>query len=352
MSLRLSPTLELAQRVSEARAAGKDAWSLSTPSFPAPSTLPTLDAKWLKLSPPEGLPQLRDAARAAFFKRWDAPDHACVITAGAKAAIFSVLQAALAPGARVIVPGPAWPSYADLCKAARLEAVPLATLAPEFELDASALKALAPEADAILLANPCNPTGRILNPEELSMLAEMSDTHGLLLILDQSFSSIIFDHAAWAASVIPGFERLVVIDSFSKNYLLQGARVAAALLPPRLTAKVVAAHQTIMSAAPTPGQYLALKSLETSGAMPDLTAQRARAAEFIIDQGLETFPQQGSFYFFPKVVDFADFETRAAARGVHLLSGQSFGGYDDHFRLCFGRPLDELETIIQRLSEP
>lgn len=352
MSTRLSPTLELAQRVAEARAAGREAWSLSTPSLPSPPQLPVPDAAWLKLTAPQGLPALRAAARRAFFDRWRAAEHDCIITAGAKAAIFAVLRVALPEGSGVIVPCPAWPSYADLCSAANVRPLPLPTQHPDFALNRDALEALAPQAQAILLANPCNPTGRILTPDEMDLLAEISERHGLLLILDQSFSAITFDPAAWAASVLPGSDRLVVIDSFSKNYLLQGARVAAALLPPALTGPVVAMHQTLVSAAPSPGQYLALHALENEAAMPDLTAQRALARDFIAAQGWEAFPQQGSFYYFPKVPAFAGFAAKAAARSVHLLGGDAFGApYGDHFRLCFGRPLAELETILQRVTD-
>ena len=352
MKLRPSPTLALAREIEHARAEGRDAWSLSTPSFPVPTSLPAVEESWLKLSAPEGLPDLRASARAAFFGRWDAPDHSCVITAGAKAGIFAVLRAALKPGARVLLPGPAWPSYEDLCRSAGCAPVSLPRAANGFALDMTEMRAQARDADAVMLANPCNPTGRILPADELAALASLCEQRQLLLVLDQSFSSVIFDQAAWRASVTSAFDRLVLIDSFSKNNLLQGARVAAALVPLAIKDDVIAAHQTIISAAPTPGQYLALHALKHGQSMPDLSAQRARAEAFIAQRGWSCYPQQGSFYFFPKLPDRKTFQERAAHHGVYILAGDAFGAaYGAHFRLCFAKPLDELETIFERLSE-
>ena len=93
----------------------------------------------------------------------------------------------------------------------------------DFTIDYSALDDLVESsgAKAILMANPCNPTGRILSASELTTLVEICDRRGVFLILDQSFSNIIFDKAVWKSAVIPAFEKLVLIDSFSKNYLME-----------------------------------------------------------------------------------------------------------------------------------
>ena len=355
MKVRLSPTLQLASEIERARMAGGEAWSLSTPSFPEPSDLPAVDASWVKLSHPKGLAELRAAARAQFFGRWSLPGHECVVTAGAKAGLFSVLRAALEPGAYVVVPAPSWPSYADLCAAAGLNAVTFDTSPDDdFALD---IARLASEADscgarAVLIANPCNPTGRILPEAELAALAALCADRGMLLILDQSFSSIIFDEAAWWRSVVPGFDGLVLVDSFSKNNVLQGARVAAVMVPEWLSEPFVTVHQTIMSAAPTPGQKLALHAIREGSAMPALHRQREMAWRFIRRMGWRAHAQSGTFYFFPELPDIDAFRRQAMARNVFLLTGETFGArYGRHFRFCFGKPEDELAHILDLLTE-
>ena len=354
MNSSLSPTLALASAVDNARSMGKEAWSLSTPTFPTPSGLPKISNDWLKLSPPAGLPTLRKKSRDAFFGNWNAPDHSCIVTAGAKAAIFSILSAAFPMRSAIIIPQPAWPSYIDLCSAVGAVPIFFDTSYDDFTIDYSALDDLVESsgAKAILMANPCNPTGRILSASELTTLVEICDRRGVFLILDQSFSNIIFDKAVWKTAVIPAFEKLVLIDSFSKNYLMQGARVGSALLPNHLVAKTVTNHQNLVSAAPTPGQYLALWALQQDQRMPDLLEQRQMASEFILEMGWSAYPQQGTFYFFPKVPNLPNFQSFAEAQGVFLLSGKVFGAnYCNHFRLCFGKPVSELSLIFSRLLE-
>lgn len=355
MKLRRSPTLQLASDIEQARARGNEVWSLSTPTFPAPRDLPQVDATWVRLSHPKGLPELRERARAHFFGNWSLPDHGCVITAGAKAGLFATLRAALAPGSYVLVPTPSWPSYFDICAAAGVNGIAFETdLSSDFALDLDRLEheAASSGAQAVMLANPCNPTGRIVPADELADLADLCRRLDMLLVLDQSFSQVIFDAPAWASSVVSNSDRLVLIDSFSKNNVLQGARVAAALVPKWLSETFVTVHQTIASAAPTPGQKLALHALDSGFSMPSLARQRAMARRFIGTRRWRTYDQEGTFYFFPEVPDIDAFTAFARSRNVFILTGEAFGTrYGRHFRFCFCRPEDELAHVIDLLSE-
>lgn len=356
MKFRRSPTLQLAAEIEQARANGEDAWSLSTPTFPEPCALPEMEVSWLKLAPPKGLAALRERAAAQFFSNWHLPEHECVITAGAKAGLFSALRAALAPGSYVMVPTPCWPSYFDICAAVGLNAAAFEThFASDFVLDIDRLEneASACGAQAIVIANPCNPTGRIIPQHELFALAGLCKRQGMMLILDQSFSHVIFDPAAWRDSVVTSLDRLILIDSFSKNFMLQGARVAAAMVPKWLLESFVTVHQTVVSAAPTPSQMLALHATCTQQAMPSLEEQRKMARAFIHEKGWRVHEQAGTFYFFPEVPDIDAFRAQARARNVYILAGDAFGTrFGRHFRFCFCKPQEELAHIINLLRQP
>ena len=354
MTTRASPTLELANTVAAARARGEEAWSLSTPSLPDISAVFHTDSSWTKLTPAEGLPELRAAAQSRFFGHWHLPDHYCVITAGAKAGLYSALRSTLAPGARVIVPTPTWPSYSDLCDAAHLTPVFFPTTADTgFTLDLIKLEALikSENPSAILLSNPCNPTGRILPGNSLENLVDLCDRYTIFLLLDQSFSNIVSDKTMWVNSRAVGSGNLILFDSFSKNHLLQGARVAAAMVPERLAEEFMATHQTIVSAAPTPGQKMALDALAGDNP-PSLDRQRAMTRDFIDAMGWTQTPQEGTFYFFPRVPDIMAFKAFARQRNVYMLTGDAFGaGYENHLRLCFGKSEDELAKVFDLLQD-
>lgn len=144
----------------------------------------------------------------------------------------------------------------------------------------------------------------------------------------------------------------MIVDSFSKNHVLQGARVAALAVPDWLVDAAATVHQTVVSAAPTPGQKLALHAIGAGRRLPRLDAQRGMVAEFIRARGWRCHDQGGTFYFFPEVPDIDAFTRRAAARNLYLIPGDAFGArYGRHFRFCFCKPEAELGTILDLLTE-
>ncbi len=356
MRLKRSPTLELANRVAEARKAGKRAFSLSTPSFPRDAPPFTPPEGWTLLSPARGMPALREAARPALFGKWNLPRHEVLVTAGAKAAIFAVLRAALAPGASLLIIGPFWPSYEDLASAAALNARPIYTDSRrEFALDIGQIERLALDtgARAIILSNPNNPTGRVYRGEELNALLGLAEKHGILLIVDESFSGLTFDDALWKSSVTRDSDQLVIVNSFSKNLHLQGLRVGAVLLPPALMEPSTIVHQTVISAAPSLSQLVALDFLRSGLHEPDYRPQRAIMRDFIVKRGWRFHEQSGTFYFFPELPNLDAFRRDAAARDIYMLSGDAFGApYGRHVRLCFAKPVEELEEILDSVDSP
>ena len=92
--------------------------------------------------------------------------------------------------------------------------------------------------------------------------------------------------------------------------------------------------------------------MQWENSMPDLSQQRHLAKRFILEMNWSSYPQQGTFYFFPKIPNMEEFSKQAEDNGIFILQGDAFGvGYKDHFRLCFGKSVEELNTIFTRLSE-
>lgn len=351
---RRSPTLALVDDMEAARQAGQDVLSLSTPSFPRSVDLPLAPlALGLKLTAPEGDPDLRAAARTGLFGRWSLPDHDLCITAGAKAALFAILRILPEPGGRVIIPAPAWPSYDDIVRLAGHEPLPFWTSFENgFRLDPAALSKLLAQtgAQAVLLANPGNPTGQIASGADLEGAMAACAAAGALLVLDESFSEIIADQHLWANAVTAPDPHLVVINSFSKNHHLQGQRVGACLLHASLREDFVAVHQSLMSSAPSLGQSAALAALQ-GDPIADYAASRTVAMDLIRRAGWACLPNQGTFYHFPYLPDPDSTLTRLRAVGLFGLSGDVFGApYGNHLRLCFGRPEAEMAEIHARVD--
>ena len=350
---RVSPTLELAEAVARERLKGRDAYSFSTPTFDS------LDPKIVSrirfrttLADAKGCGELRQSARRILFGKWTLPSHECLISGGAKAAIFCILRSCVEPGEKVLIVSPHWPSYEDLASAAHLVPESFET-SPEtgFAVDAPNLRMALENsgAKALICSNPGNPTGRVLTRPELDSLAEATAETGALLILDESFSRIVFDRERWKNSVTDAARNVFVVNSFSKNFHLQGLRLGACLVPREYSSAFAATHQTILSSAPTPSQDLALGLLNSSDIpQVDYAAQRRMVLEFLSARKWRHLATQGSFYVFPNVDSAEEIRIKLGTRGVMTLPGRVFGSlYAQHIRICFGKPLSEIEEILR-----
>lgn len=355
--VRLSPTLSLAEEIDRARLDGQSVFSLSTPTFPEITEANALDFRFSnKLTPAEGLAPLRKAAQEKFFGRWVLPDHHLFISAGAKIAEFAAMRALLPEKSTVLIVGPAWPSYEDIVRMAghrpfMLQLDP----ADNFTIRASAVAEAftASGASAMILSNPCNPSGRVHTGEELTILLDLAEGSKALLMVDESFSNVMFDAAAWQRAVTRPSDHLMLFNSFSKNYHLQGLRVGVCMAHEWIYKQVVAAHQTLMSSAPSLSQAAALASLQHSESIPASScygASRSIALEIVERSGWQCSPNQGTFYIFPKLPHAEQTLARMREEGLYALRGDAFGArFKDHFRFCFGRPEEEMVEIRRRI---
>lgn len=353
---RKSPTLELAAEIAEMRRQGKTVHSLSTPTFPRRelAAAPGLRHQ-TGLTASRGMAELRDAARSRLFGKWQSASHDCVMTAGAKAAIFSVLRGCVPTGGPVLVVSPHWPSYDDIAMLARFDVAHLQTKFDEgFRIEEAVLRKKLAEtgAAAVICSNPGNPTGRVLSGEEVDALCAATRDAGSVLLLDESFAEIVFDAARWQASAARLDGHIFVVGSFSKAYSLQGLRLGACLVPQQESDAMTAVHQALVSAAPTPSQTLALQILNSPNPVPeDYSRQRQLILGHAKRAGWELVPPDGGFHMFPRLADADAFRRVHRSYGVLSLPGEAFGApYGNHVRACFGKPFDEMADLVRVLD--
>ena len=355
MKLRRSPTLEIGEKIKAASLDNKKLWSLSTPNLPSYNDTLSTDPSWGKLTHPAGMPELIEHTKSTLFNNWDHNEHEVIISAGAKSALFAILKTITNSQDRVLIPSPTWPSYFDICKVADCQAIEMPThFSNGFNLDLTEIEQCfkVNKFKVIIFSNPNNPAGIIYDSHLLSGLVELSKKYSFYVVIDQSFSKIIFDEHRWSEATCEISDKLFIVDSFSKNFLLQGARVSATLVPKKLAENFTNIHQTILSSAPAPAQIMALNAVKNNLKMPSLIEQRKETKKFMESQNWDFINQVGSFYYFPKVKNYSELESKALKIGVLLLKGDVFGkNYKDHFRLCFARPLSELKIIFNQLND-
>ena len=310
--------------------------------------------------PHVGLPDLRKAV-AAFH---GATVDEVLITTGSQGALFSLFQAWVEPGTKVLIPDPGFVAYPALARMAG--AVPVTyPLAPDrFRLDAEALLRVleaTPEASAVVLNLPSNPTGGGGDLEALRRVAAACQARGLLLISDEVYRDLHFGVRP------PGLrdvtDRGVVVSSVSKGWGAPGLRVGWAIGDPAWLTPARVVHGYAVTGTATPAQWAALALIEHSDTI--LAEARAAirerwealAAALHKELGQAVTPPDGTFYHFMPLPPEAHADPLAFAlrlrdeAGVVAIPGLAFGeGGRGHLRLSFAATPEQLREGVKRLA--
>ena len=234
----------------EAQRRGEDVIILSVgdPDFPTPDFITDAaihalregDTHYTEIA---GRLKLREAVAARYsplFHR-ELQASSVILTAGAQNALFATSLCLLTAGDEVIALDPMYVTYEATLKAsgATLVRVPCAADSG-FRLDAAVLaKAITPRTKAIFLSNPNNPTGVVLNREELQAIAELAVVHDLWVVVDEVYESLTFEREHLSLAAMPGMaERCVVIGSLSKSHAMTGWRIGWIIANDSLVAHV------------------------------------------------------------------------------------------------------------------
>jgi N-succinyldiaminopimelate aminotransferase len=320
--------------------------------------------------PGSGIAELR-VAIAAHQRSWYGleldPDTDVVVTTGATEAIAGALLGLIDPGDEVIVLEPYYDSYVAVIQMAGGVRKPVTLRAPDFRLPIDELKAaVSPRTTAILLNSPHNPTGSVLQPDELAAIAEVAVENDLVVISDEVYEHLTFGVPHIPIATLPGMAgRTVVISSGGKSFSVTGWKVGWATGPSELVAAVTGAKQFLSYTSGAPFQpaiahALGLGETYFSEFRAQMQRQRDQLCEGLADLGFETFVPDGTYFATTDIrpigfSDGLDFCRRLPdLAGVVAIPHQVF--YDD---IDAGRPLvrwafckrpDVIDAALDRLS--
>ena len=353
LSLR-SPTLELAHRVERARAAGHSVLGVSTPAFPdrgldtGARTLP------VKLAPGRGDAGLREQLARSLFARWGAGGEDLLVVSGAKAGLLVAVAALCRPGGTVALPTPCWPTYEAVAYSLgrRVKVCPCRS-DQGWEFVATEVLDGLQAGDMVALSNPNNPTGRVYSSAAIAALSERCAKSGVTLLLDESFSETVDAGTTTTWGVCGERRGIVVLNSVSKNFLIQGWRIGALLAAPTVLEQLESVQTALLSPPPAPMQLL-LRDLLAAGTLtsPEFGETRRRTERRLTAIGCSVFPSGGTFCCYPRVPGLAamrdDLERDA---GLFMLAGADFLHDElDFVRLSLLQPPGELDHILERLA--
>lgn len=315
-----------------------------------------------------GLPELREAI-AGYMREWHGSIGAqrVAVTSGGVSALMIAMELLAEPGDEVAAVVPVWPNLTaqPAILGARVRRVALHVNDGAWQLDVEALRAAVTPRTRVLLVNaPNNPTGWLLSRDDQQAILEHCRHTGTWIVADEVYERVVFD-----ADCAPSFldvaeaeDRLIVVHSFSKSFLMTGWRLGWLVVPPRLLDAVGKLIEFNTSCAPVFVQRGGLAALrDAAQSVPALVARLRVCRDRLLGelarlQRVEVAPPRGGLYAFLRVDGEADSMALAQRlvrqAGLGLAPGVAFGPEGEGWlRWCFAsRDPERLSRGVERLA--
>lgn len=292
-------------------------------------------------------------------------DKEVVVTVGGSEGIDIALRAMVNPGEEVLIPQPSYVSYEPCAVLAGAKPVIIELKAEnEFRLTAQELlDTITDKTKVLVLPFPNNPTGAIMEREDLEAIAKVVIEKDIFVISDEIYSELSYKGSHVSIASIPGmWERTILINGFSKSYAMTGWRLGYACGPAPIIEQMLKIHQFAIMCAPTTSQYAAVEALrngdEDVAEMREAYNQRRRYLMHAFrEMGLPCFEPYGAFYVFPCIKEFGMTSEEFAERfleeeKVAVVPGTAFGDCGEgYLRISYAYSLENLKVAIGRLAD-
>lgn len=293
------------------------------------------------------------------------PKSEILVTVGVSEAVDLALRATLNEGDEVILADPSYVAYVPGIVLAGGVPVPVATdEAHDFRLmPADVRRAITPRTRAILLGFPNNPTGAVLEAEDVRGIAALAREHDLLVYSDEIYDRLVY--GTQHRSILDETdmkERTIYLAGFSKAYAMTGWRVGYACAPAEIIEQMMKIHQYTVMCVPTAAQYAALEAIRNGEAdvrrmVGEYDKRRKRMYERFNAMGLHCFEPRGAFYCFPNVTstglsDGEFCERLLNEEQVVIVPGNAFGERGvGHVRACYAASMEKIDEACDRIEK-
>jgi aminotransferase len=287
-----------------------------------------------------------------------------LVTVGGSEAIDIAMRAMLDPGDEVIIPQPSYVSY-EPC-AILADGVPvIINLKEENEFRLTKqelLDAISPKTKILVMPFPNNPTGAIMEKEDLEEIAKICIEKDIFVISDEIYSALTYKGEHVSIASLPGMkERTVTINGFSKSHAMTGWRLGYACGPEVILQQMLKIHQFAIMCAPTTSQYAAVEALRSGDADVEMMREEYNGRRRFLmhrfrEMGLKCFEPYGAFYVFPSIEQFnmssEEFAMRLLeSQKVAVVPGTAFGDCGEGFlRISYAYSLENLKIALDRIE--
>lgn len=347
--------------------------TVGEPNFPTPrpikrAAIRAIEEGKTNYTTNRGLLELRKEICKFYNNKYNVqynPETECIVTTGGSEGIDIALRTILNQGDEVLVTDPGYVAYAPLVKlAGGIPSIIKLNEKDKFKLTPEILsKAITSNTKAIILNYPCNPTGAIMTKEDYSKIISILKDSGIFIIADEVYSELIYDNKFCSIASFPEIkEQCIVINSFSKTYLMTGWRLGYLLAPEYLSKIILKIHQFATMSASTPAQYGALEGLQCcDSAVKNMKKTYQERRDYCISQlneiGLNTFKPEGAFYIFPSIkttgLSSDEFCKKLLdIENVACVPGNAFGeAGEGYIRISYAYSLEELEIAFTKIKK-
>ena len=316
---------------------------------------------------PKGDPELIDAVCRAWeedFGQRLPRDHV-LVSASSCLGMALVMLAILDPGDEVIVFSPYFPMYREQIELAGGVCVDVPTYASEdYAIDEARLRAaITPRTKLLILPYPNNPTGAIMDRDELQAIANVIRETNIMVLSDEIYNSLTYgpDRHVCFAEIDGMKERTIVVDGFSKSYAMTGWRLGWAMGPKELMRHICKIHQFGIMSAPTTAQFAGIEAIRTGD--DDIARMRDQydlRRRYLLGElrsmGLECFEPEGAFYIFPSIESTGLSSEEFCERLLHeqevaVIPGSAFGASGEgHIRISYSYSMSHLREACSRMK--
>jgi len=372
-----SATMAVVAEADKLRSQGADVvdFGAGEPHFATPqhikdAAIAAIQGNFTKYTAVGGTAELRDAIvqrHAADFASEYRRDEV-IASVGGKHALFNAIQVLVDHGDEVILPVPYWVSFKDIIRYAGGSPVLVETdESRNFALTAEmVLKRVTPRTKAIILNSPSNPSGAVMQPEDVTEIIRMAHERGIWIISDECYVYLNYTERNFSVGALREYrDRMVILGSLSKTYAMTGWRLGYALAPTPVVSAMAKLQSQSTSNPTSMVQKAAVAALSgPQQCVEDMRREYIKLRDHVV-KGLRAIPgikctvPEGAFYVYPNVSAFfgrSGVKSASDVGGkllreafVATVPGEGFGT-NEHIRISYATSMGELDRGLERMK--
>lgn len=357
--------LDILRQVNEREATGIDIRRMGAgqPNVGAPTSALDYAVSMIQSDPRQGyteaigMPSLRERL-VDYYKSYygvTIKPQNIVITAGSSSAFILDFIAAFDAGDRIALTTPTYPAYRNILKSLNIETVEIEARAEDnYQPTLELLQNCGKQFDGLIINSPSNPSGTMIDEEELKKICAWCDKNGVRLISDEAYHGITYDQKAPTA--IQYSPNAIVLNTFSKYFAMTGWRLGWTVVPDDMTERMKKLAESLFVSAPTIAQHLAYKIFDHLDELDSYVADYRTNRDILIEElpkaGITNFTNAaGAFYIYADVHHLSNDSEQFCAKmleeaRVSVTPGTDFDLTRGHkgIRICYA---DSQENIIE-----